>query len=105
MKKIIAATVAALTGATLLLAPPAQASASDNRLFYRLVTSEAPALRAIKQRDLVSTAKETCKFLRNGFTILDAHDLMTESGFTNNEASAFLAGAIVFYCPDQEDNY
>lgn len=105
MKKIIAATSAALIGATLLLAPPAQASASDDRLFYRLVTKDAPALKAIKQRDLVKTARETCKYLRAGFGILDAHDLMTDTGFTDREANAFLAGAIVFYCPEQEGNY
>jgi hypothetical protein len=105
MKKIIATTSAALIGATLLVASPAQASPKDDRLFYALVTSDEPALKGIKRRDLVKTARETCKFLRSGFTILDAYDLMTESGFTNGEATAFLAGAIVFYCPDQENNY
>lgn len=105
MKKIIAATSAAVIGATVLLASPAQASASDDRLFYRLVTKEAPALKGIKQRDLVKTAKQTCDFLRTGYGILDAHDLMTEAGFTTRQANAFLAGAIVFYCPEQEGNY
>lgn len=104
MKKLTAVVVASLVGLT-IVAVPAQASASDDRMFYRLVTKDAPALKGIKQKDLVKTAKETCKFLRSGFGILDAHDMMLESGFTDREANSFLAGAVVFYCPDQSENW
>jgi hypothetical protein len=62
-------------------------------------------LKGVSRKQLVKTAKETCKFLRAGFTIMDAYDMMEDSGFTNKEITAFLAGAVVFYCPDQEDNY
>lgn len=105
MKKVIAATSAALIGATLLLAPPAQAGPKDDRLFYTLVTQEAPTLKAVGRKNLIKTARETCRYLRSGFTIIDAYDLMEESGFAEREISAFLAGAVVFYCPDQEDNF
>ena len=105
MKKIIAVVASVLIGIGLVAAPPAQANAKDDRLFYSIVTSEARALKAIPRKQLVKTAKETCKFLRAGFTILDAYDLMSESGFTDKEAAAFLAGAVVFYCPEQENNY
>lgn len=105
MKKLIAATSAALIGATLLLAPPAQAGVREDRLFYSLVTGDAPTLKSVTRKQLVKTARETCKFLRSGFTIMDAYDMMEDTGFSEREISAFLAGSIVFYCPDQEDNF
>lgn len=105
MKKMIAVIASLLVGIGLVVAPPAQANARDDRLFYSLVTSEARSLKAIPRKQLVKTAKETCKFLRAGFTILDAYDLMEDSGFTAAEATAFLAGAVVFYCPEQENNF
>lgn len=112
MKKVIAASVVAAC-ALALGAPAAHAatpaagpvSLSDDIQFYALVTKEEPALRAISRKKLVKTAKTTCRYLRTAGTILDAHDLMTESGFTDDQATAFIAGAIVFYCPDQEDNF
>lgn len=105
MKKIIAVVVSVIVGIGVMVAPPAQANAKDDRLFYSLVTSEARSLKGVTRKQLVKTAKETCKFLRAGFTILDAYDLMDEAGFTDKETTAFLAGAIVFYCPEQENNY
>lgn len=103
MKKVI---IGLLAVALVFIAPaPAQASAKNDRLFYSVVTSSAPTLKGVPRKDLVKTAKETCKFLRSGFTIMDAYDLMEETGFTNKEITAFIAGAIVFYCPDQEDNF
>lgn len=111
MNKIIAATAAAtLTAATAIaVAPPAQAASPsgirEDRLFVRLVTEEAPSLKGIPRKTMVKTAKQTCKFLRTGFTVIDAVDVMQESGFTQNEAISFVAGAVVFYCPEQEYNY
>jgi hypothetical protein len=105
MKKIIAATVAALIGAVMLTAPPANAGPRDDRLFYSLVTSEAYTLKAVPRRKLVSVAKETCKGLRAGLTITDIWEMMEDTGFRDNEISSFIAGAVVFYCPEQEDNF
>jgi hypothetical protein len=104
MKKIIAAATAAIVG-TLLLAPPASAGVQDDKLFYKLVTAEAPALKQVTRKQLVKTAKETCKFLRAGFGIMDAVDLAEDAGLTQNEATAMVAGAVVFYCPEQENNW
>ena len=103
MRKIITLVVAL----PLLLgfAAPAQASPSDDKLFFTLVTSDAPTLKAVGRKQLVKTARATCKFLRSGFTIMDAYDMMEDNDFTDEEISSFLAGAIVFYCPDQTDNY
>lgn len=110
MKKIAAVftAVALFFGGVVAAAPAsatAVAAASDDRLFFKLVTKEAPSLKAAGQKTLVKTAKQTCKFLRSGFTILDAYELMENNDFTEKEITAFLAGAIVFYCPEQENNY
>lgn len=111
MKKIIAATASAVLAAAtaIVVAPPAQAASPsdirEDRLFVRLVTEEAPSLKGIGRKTMVKTARQTCKFLRTGFTIIDAIDLMQESGFSENEAIAFISGAVVFYCPEQEDNF
>jgi hypothetical protein len=105
VKKTIALITAALFGGAVLLAPPATAGPRDDRLFYSLVTGEAYTLKAVSRKKLVSVAKETCKGLRSGLTILDIYEMMDDSGFRPNEISSFIAGAIVFYCPDQEDNF
>lgn len=105
MRKIIALVVA--LPLFLGIAAPAQATvpASNDALFYSLVTEDAPTLKPVGRKQLVKTARATCKYLRAGFTILDAYDMMESNGFTDPEIAAFLAGAIVFYCPEQQDNY
>ena len=111
MKKFYAiiAAVAFALSAALITATPASAStpaaASDDRLFVKLVTKEAPDLKGISLKTMVKTAKSTCKFLRSGWTILDAVELMQETGFSENASMSFVAGAIVFYCPEQENNF
>ena len=89
------------------VAAPASAAvpASNDKLFYSLVTKDAPTLKAVSRPQLVKTARATCKFLRSGFTIMDAYEMMEENLFTEKEITAFIAGAIVFYCPEQADNY
>jgi hypothetical protein len=108
MKKIIALVIAAFLAIS--VAAPAQASApafnsKNDKLFQRVVTKEAPSLKGVPRKTLVKTAKETCKFLRAGFGILDAIDLMEDNGFSEKTAIAFVAGSVVFYCPEQENNY
>lgn len=89
------------------VAAPASAAvpSSNDALFYSLVTKDAPTLKPVGRKQLVKTARATCKFLRSGFTIMDAYEMMEENLFTEKEISAFIAGAIVFYCPEQADNY
>jgi hypothetical protein len=103
MKRLMASVVAAvaLLGA---FAAPVQASAADDRLFAKLVRAEAPAFKAVKQKQMVKAAKATCAFIRSGWTVTDAVEVMDDTGFTWNESVAFVAGAVVFYCPEQEDN-
>lgn len=104
MKRIIGATIAAVFTVGLIAAPPAHAGPKDDRMFYTIVTSNEPAFKAITRKKLVSVAKQSCKTMRSGFTPLEVHDMMTDSGFTDNQATAFVAGAILFYCPEQEKN-
>lgn len=105
MRKIIALVVA--LPLFLGIAAPAQATvpSSNDALFYSLVTKDAPTLKPVGRKQLVKTARATCKFLRSGFTIMDAYEMMEENLFTEKEITAFIAGAIVFYCPEQADNY
>lgn len=110
MKKIASLIAAsALLVGGVVAAPAASATApagiKDDKMFVKLVTASAPTLKGISRKTMVKTAKQTCKFLRGGFTILDAVDIMEDNGFTQNESTAFIAGAIVFYCPEQEDNF
>lgn len=105
MKKIIALTTALLIGVGLLLAPPANAGIREDKAFFSFVTKEAPTLKGISRKEMVKVAKKTCKFMRSGFTVIEAVDIMEEAGFTQKESVTFIAATIVFYCPDQEDNF
>ncbi len=74
-------------------------------MYVKIVRSEAPELRAISKKQLVTAAKTTCKYLRAGGGILGAVDLAMDAGIRENTAIALVAGAVVFYCPDQENNF
>ena len=103
MKKLIAITTALLIGAGMLLAPPASAGIRENKLFYKIVTASAPELKLVSRKQLVKTAKATCRYLRSGFMPMDAVEMGMDSGLSTNEALSLVAGAITFYCPEQED--
>jgi hypothetical protein len=77
----------------------------DDKLFVKIISEEAPIFKGVSRKTMVKTAKTTCRFLRSGFTIFEVVESMEDSGFTQNQSMTFVAGAIVFYCPDQEDNY
>lgn len=116
MKRKIISTLAVLSiavGGSIAVAPSASASTQtvsvsgirDDKLFVKIISEEAPIFKGIPRKTMVKTAKTTCKFLRSGFTIFEVVESMEDSGFTENQSMTFVAGAIVFYCPDQEDNY
>lgn len=107
MKKIaaFAAAVALAMVGFVAVAPAASAGPRDDALFVKLVKKEAPELRGVSSRQLIKTAKETCSFLRAGFTILEAVELAEEAGLSQNAGMSIVAGAIVFYCPEQENNF
>lgn len=104
MKKI-AAVLAAVVMLGLVFAPPAQASKKNDNLYVKVIRAESPELRFVKRGTLIKTAKATCRYLRAGGGILDAVQIGRESGFSRDTALTLVAGAVVFYCPDQEGNY
>lgn len=107
MKKIVSivASLALAGGAAIATAAPAQALTNNDRLFAKLVRAEAYEFKAVPVGAMVKTAKTTCKFLRSGFTVIDAVSIMEDNGISEDAAIAFVAGAVVFYCPEQKDNY
>ena len=107
MKKIaaVAAAVALAVVGAVAVAPAASAGPKDDALFVKLVKADAPELKPVSSRTLIKTAKATCQYLRAGFTILDAVDLAENSGVSQTAAMSLVAGAIVFYCPEQENNF
>lgn len=99
---VVAAVVAiAVVG----LASPAQASASNDRAYVNAIRNEAPELHGVKSKDLIKTAKLTCRALRAGSGMFDLITLAENNGLETDTATALIAGAVVFYCPDQETNY
>jgi hypothetical protein len=106
MKKLTALMVGVLLTVGLVAAPSAQANSKQNdNLFVQLVREEAPELRFAKKKQMVKAAKQTCRYLRSGGTILESVVIAVDSGLSRNTAMALIAGAVVFYCPEQENNY
>lgn len=105
MKKFIAAvTTLALLVLGVVLAPAASAWTNRDYQFVRAVRAEAPAFRAVPMRSMVKIAKLTCDELDGGWsTVLDIVDDGIEAGFTQKQAIALVAGAVVFYCPEYGD--
>lgn len=109
MKKIII-TAAAAFALVISTAAPAVASAPsytrNDKSYLKTIRAESPALYGVNSKLLISTAKETCKFLRKGYgTIFDAIGIAEDGGLDEDTAMTMVAGAIIFYCPEQEDNY
>lgn len=101
MKRIIALVAALVIGGSLFLAPPASAGPKKNRLFYSMVTEQAPSLR-IGRAFLVRNAKANCRNMRRGVSPTRLAWILVEHGLTVNAAVAFVGGSITFYCPGQE---
>lgn len=112
MKKLITAALATgllLTGG-MIYAAPASATASSSapsytkkdNLFYSLVTSEEPSLKYAGKKLLIKSAKTQCRALRAGVDPFDLYEIAIDNGISEDEFIALLAGALTFYCPDQE---
>jgi len=104
-KKLIAAAGSVLLLGTIVTAPPAAANTRNDNLYVKVVRAESPLLKRIPKKSLVKTAKTTCRYLRAGGGILDAVDIAIKSGLSRNVSLTLVAGAVVFYCPEQEGNY
>ena len=105
MAKRLSALIGAvmIAGALSLTAvSPAQAWTGNDNAFFRVVRAEAPDLRYASKTTLRQTAKAVCKYLRLGGTVVEAVDAAEGSGLDSDTAIAIVAGAVVFYCPEQE---
>lgn len=105
MKKIVIAALTAGFLLGLLLAPSASAAtpawSNNDRVFIRAVRAKAPAFKYIPAKDLISTAKLACKTLRQtGAEPYELAEIAVNSGMSQREAIALIAGAVVFYCPE-----
>lgn len=111
MKKLLAAALTTgllLTGGV-IAAPSSSASVQQSapsytkkdNLYYSLIAADNPSLRGLK-RDLIKLGKTSCRAMRSGVGVLDLIYIGIDSGFTEDEVISILAGAITFYCPDQE---
>jgi hypothetical protein len=106
MKKIIAIVAGLMLGAGILVSPPAHASSKKNdNLYVKIIRNEAPELKRVGRTQLIKGAKTTCRYLRAGGGILDAVEMALNAGIRRSTAMALVAGAVVFYCPEQEGNY
>jgi hypothetical protein len=105
MKKIIAITAGLMLGIGVLAAPPAHANKKNDDRYVQIIRSEAPELSRVSKAKLVKGAKTTCRYLRSGGGIIEAVQMALDAGIRRNTALTLVAGAVVFYCPEQENNY
>jgi len=106
MIKRISALIGAIViaGALSLTAvSPAQAYTSNDNLYFKVVRSEAPILKKVSKKTLKRNAKVTCKYLRAGGTVYRAVSIAEDNGLDSDTAMVLVAGAVVFYCPEEED--
>ncbi len=108
-KNVIAAAVVSLA-LVVCTAAPAVASAPsysrNDKQYVSAVRTESPILKKVGAKSLISLGKETCLFLRKGYgTIFDAIAIGEDSGLDEDTSMTLVAGAIIYYCPEQEDNY
>ncbi len=104
MKKIIAIVTTLMIGGTALVAAPAAQALTNNELKYaKLLKSEVPEFYSISSKRLVKSGKLTCRYLRSGATVVDAIEVIQDSGFDEDTALSLVAASIVFFCPEQED--
>lgn len=106
MAKRISALIGAvvIAGALSLTAvSPAQAWTSNDNVYFRVIRAEAPDLRYVSKATLRKSARVVCQYLRSGGTISESVDAAEGTGIEYDTALTLVAGAVVFYCPEQED--
>jgi hypothetical protein len=103
-RKLSAVTVGVLLTVGLVAAPPAQADARNDNMYVSTIRGVAPELKRVGKKSLVKTGKATCRYLRAGGSVLGSLEMAMDAGLPRNTSIALVAGAVVFYCPEQEDN-
>jgi hypothetical protein len=105
MKKLVALSSVLIIGASVFVAAPAQASPKNDRLYVKVLKAEAPILSSVKAVTLIKSGKLTCKYLRSGASLFDAVEVAEEAGLDNDTTLSMVAAAVVFFCPEQENNF
>lgn len=82
---------------------PAHAYTNNDDLYFKVIRSEAPILKKVSKKTLKSSAKATCKYLRGGGNVYRAVSIAEDNGLDSETAMVLVAGAVVFYCPEEED--
>jgi hypothetical protein len=115
MKKItgIIAAVAVTAGMVVATAAPAQAYTYKQDKVWSFVKKEAPVGASIMgKRDTVNHAKETCSFLKSGFSYEELLDVtaqaIVETGLSDSDAELFIEWSVAsdfagvkYLCPSQ----
>jgi type IV secretory pathway VirB10-like protein len=74
----------------------------SDEAFLSAVRGSAPELARVSDLQLVDLARTICLGLDAGVSIETVLETGINSGLGTNSVAAIAAGAIVFYCPDQE---
>jgi hypothetical protein len=75
---------------------------SDEDSYLTAVRSKDSALYSVPDASLVELAGTICQSLRSGIPVQRVIQTGLDSGLSTNQVAALVAGAVVFYCPDQE---
>lgn len=107
VKRIAALIVAVIVAGALSLTAvsPAQAWTKNDNVYFKVIRSEASDLKYVSKTTLRKSAKAVCQYLRSGGTLSEAIDAAEGTGVEYDTALVLVAGAVVFYCPEQEKNY
>lgn len=98
MRKVLVATAAALaigTGA-IITAPPA---AATNSQYVRWIHEEIDGSYALSNTQIIRMGKLVCRALDTGNDAYEIGETIMDTGFTMDEAAAWVVGAVYFICP------
>jgi hypothetical protein len=120
MKKILVATIGAFLIAVPLSAcssetvaepapketvyvpqPAPEPVVNEDDAFLDAVRSKDSAFYSVPDASLVELAGTICQSLRSGIPITRVIQTGLDSGLSSNQVASIVAGAVVFYCPDQ----
>jgi Protein of unknown function (DUF732) len=97
MRKIAAITAAAILTITgIVAAAPAEASTSQ---YVTWVRSNVDGAQYLTRTQIVKMGKTICTSLDNDVDIYELGEIAMDSGYTTEEAAAWVVGAVYFVCP------
>ena len=82
--------------------PAPEPQVSEDSAYLSAVRSKDSALYSVPDSQLVSLAGTICQSLRSGVPVRQVLQTGLDAGLSVNQVAALVAGAVVFYCPEQE---